>query len=238
MYKGGRHRFSVTHRQCVKRRSLEADENQAVTLRRIFDRYAAGDSLKRISIDLNNEGIASPQPQKGRVSQSWCPSSIRHILYNERYRCVMVWGKTVKVRSHETGKGIYRRKPANEWWRTDVPEQRIVSDGLWNRVRDCLKVIHRLYASENGGRPRGGRAAGSPYLFMGLLECSLCHGSITIVSGHWKKRQDSRYGCSMHAYRGEMVCTNGLLIARGALEKQLLAGLQARVLDPDCRLHA
>jgi site-specific DNA recombinase len=212
---------------------LEVDPNQAATVRRIFERYAAGDSMKRIAIHLNGEGIASPLPQKGRVSQSWCPSSIRHILYNERYRGAMLWGKTAKVRSHETGKRIYRRKPASEWRRTDVPEQRIVSDGLWDKVRDRLKVIHRLYSTENGGRPRGGRAAGSPYLFTGLLECSLCQGSITIVSGHWKKRQDSRYGCSMHAYRGDNVCRNNLLISRSTLEKQLLAGLQATVLHPD-----
>src|SRR6266481_5913526 len=100
-------------------------------------------------------------------------------------------------------------------------------------VRERLKVIHRLYGTENGGRPRGGRAAGSPHLFTGLLECSLCHGSVTIVSGLWKKRDDARYGCSMHANRGGRVCINSLLVGRGALEGQLLAGLQERVLNPD-----
>jgi hypothetical protein len=80
---------------------------------------------------------------------------------------------------------------------------------------------------------RGGRAAGSSNLFTGLLKCSVCDGSITIVSGQWKKRADSRYGCSMHAYRGDRVCTNSLLIARSTLEGQLLAGLQAKVLHPD-----
>jgi site-specific DNA recombinase len=46
-------------------------------------------------------------------------------------------------------------------------------------------------------------------------------------------RTDSRYGCSMHAYRGDKVCTNNLLISRRALEERLLAGLQAKVLHPD-----
>jgi DNA invertase Pin-like site-specific DNA recombinase len=49
---------------------LEVDPKQAAVVRRIFQRYAAGDSMKRIAIDLNDEGILSPQPQKGRVSQS------------------------------------------------------------------------------------------------------------------------------------------------------------------------
>jgi hypothetical protein len=37
----------------------------------------------------------------------------------------------------------------------------------------------------------------------------------------------------MHAYRGDRVCKNNLLIARSALEKQLVAGLRATVLHPD-----
>jgi len=111
---------------------LEVDPNQAATVRRIFESYAAGDSMKRIAMDLNGEGIASPQPQKGRVSQSWCPSSIQHILHNERYRGVVIWGKTFKLRSQETGKRIYRRKA----------QRRVAPDGRSrsaNRFRQTLE---------------------------------------------------------------------------------------------------
>ena len=212
---------------------LAVDPNQAATIRGVFERYAAGDSMKRIAIDLNDEGILSPQPQKGRVSRSWCPSSVRHILHNERYRGLVIWGKTQKVRSQETGKRIYRRKPPGEWRRREIPEQRIVSEELWASVRRRMRVVEQLCDCGPGKRPRRGRSAGSAYLFTGLLECSVCHGSVTIVSGQWRKRNDSRYGCSMHAYRGNRVCTNNLLIARMALEEQLLAGLQAKVLHPD-----
>jgi site-specific DNA recombinase len=221
---------------------LEVDENQVATVRRIFERYAAGDSLKRIAIDLNTEGVASPQPQKGRVSRSWCPSSIRHILHNERYRGLVIWGKTFKLRSQETGKRIYRRKPAGEWRRTEVPAQRIVSDELWNAVRERMRTVNELYALE-ARRPGilRARAATSPYLFSGLLKCSLCGASITIVSGCSRKRQDVRYGCSMHYNRGRGACPNTLLIARRTLEEQLLAGLQSRILNSDVMeytLHA
>jgi site-specific DNA recombinase len=207
---------------------LAVDPDQAVTVRRIFERYSAGDSLKRIAIDLNEEGILSPQPQKGRVSRSWCPSSVRTILHNERYRGVVLWGKTQKVRSRETGKRIYRRKPPNEWRRRESPEQRIVSEELWGATRRRIQTVQQLYECGPGQRPRRARAA-----FTGLFECSLCRGSVTIVSGQWRKREDSRYGCSMHAYRGDRICKNNLLIARRALETQLLAGLQTKVLHRD-----
>jgi hypothetical protein len=62
---------------------------------------------------------------------------------------------------------------------------------------------------------------------------SLCGASITIVSGCSRKRKDVRYGCSMHYNRGRGACSNNLLIARRELERQLLAGLQEKALNPD-----
>jgi site-specific DNA recombinase len=139
-----------------------------------------------------------------------------------------------KLRSQETGKRIYRRKPATEWRRTEIPEQRIISDELWNAAQQRMQIVNELYALE-ARRPGilRARAATSPYIFSGLLKCSLCGASITIVSGRSRKRQDVRYGCSLHYHRGRDVCPNTLLIARRALEEQLLAGLRAKVLHPD-----
>jgi len=179
---------------------LEVDSAQAATIRRIFERYAKGDSMKRIAIALNDAGILSPQPQKGRVSRSWCPSSVRHILLNERYRGTVTWGRTAKVRSPETGKRIYRRRPETEWRKKEIPEQRIVSDDLWNSVQERFRVI-RAMNGELGERIKSGRVLASSYLFTGLLECSECRGSITVVSGANRRRPYRRYGCPMHAHR-------------------------------------
>ena len=44
--------------------TLAVDTDQAATVRRIFERYAGGDSLKRIAIDLNDAGILSPQRKR------------------------------------------------------------------------------------------------------------------------------------------------------------------------------
>jgi len=49
----------------------------------MFERYAGGDSMKRVAKDRNRDGISSPQPQKGRVARSWAQWSVRHILRNE-----------------------------------------------------------------------------------------------------------------------------------------------------------
>jgi site-specific DNA recombinase len=223
-------KFDSYGRPAIEGVRLQVDPKQASTIRRIFQRYAAGHSMKRIAIELNRDGFSSPQPRDGRP-QSWAQSSVRHILLNERYRGIVVWGKTKKIRSPETGKRIYQRKPESEWRRREIPEQRIVSEELWKRTHDRLSLVRELYGVREG--KRRGRAAASPYLFTGLLECAECGGSITIVSGHCEKRADSRYGCSKHAQRGDAECKNNLLIGRRDLECQLLAGLQARVLHPE-----
>jgi hypothetical protein len=146
---------------------------------------------------------------------------------------MVIWAKTRKLRSPLTGKRIYRRRPQSAWRQREIPEKRIVPADLWEATRRRMQIVEKLYDCGSGKRPRLGRAAGSPYLFTGLLQCADCRGSITIVSGQSKTRSDSRYGCAMHAYRGDRVCKNNLLIARSALEKQLLAGLQEKVLHPD-----
>jgi hypothetical protein len=119
---------------------LEVDPDQARAVQRIFDCYSIGHSLKRIARDLNEDRVRSPQPQKGRIAQSWCPSSVRHILHNERYRGVIFWGKMQKVRS-ESGKRINRRKPKSEWRRKEIPAQRIISDELWTAVQQRMQAV-------------------------------------------------------------------------------------------------
>src|SRR5579859_2339960 len=221
-------------RPVVRGVRLEVDPAQAKTVLRIFERYTQGHSLKKIAQDLNAEAVLSPRPQRGRIQRSWCPSSVRTILYNERYRGHVVWGKTKKIRSPKTGKRIYERLPKTDWKVREIPEQRIVSDELWKAVCERRRLVHQLY-SVDSARPgiMRARAVGSPYIFSGLLQCAECGASITVVSGCWAKRQDVRYGCSLHYNRGRGACKNNLLISRRDLERQLLAGLQARVLHPD-----
>ena len=91
-----------------------------------------------------------------------------------------------------------------------------------------IRVIRKM----SDGRTKSGRVLASPYLFTGLLECSECQGNITVVSGARKGRAYRRYGCSMHAHRGNKVCTNSLLVPQPVLETQLLAGLQVSVFNP------
>ncbi len=209
---------------------LEIDEEQASIVRRVFESYASGHSLAVISKTLNEEGVQAPQPPRTRQIRAWCPSSIREMLRNERYRGVFVWNRTRKERNPETGRKISRPRPASEWMRVDVPEWRIVSEELWEAVQRQIELVNKRFGSYTavGGQTRTERSR--QYLFSGFLACGLCGSNIVIVSGNGK-RGYVKYGCPAHRYRG--VCANAITIRQDRLEDQLVDGLIQKVLRPD-----
>jgi site-specific DNA recombinase len=208
---------------------LQVDGIQAKAIRRIFSLYASGLSIKATTKKMNADKIASPTPRAGR-QHSWAPSSIRGILQNERYRGVVFWAKTKKLRNPQTGKKIQR--PTEKSIRVEMPEQRIVSDKLWQAVQERLAFVNRKWGAQG---QKGGfmniSGASSPYIFSGLLKCGLCGHNITLVSGTGSRRRTARYGCPFYSGRG--TCKNSRLVARDTLEKELLRKLQHDVLSPE-----
>jgi site-specific DNA recombinase len=213
---------------------LQVDPEQAKAIRTIFTLYASGLSLKATTKKMNADKIASPTPRAGR-EHSWSPSSIRGILANERYRGVLTWAKTKKVRNPKTGKKVQRISEKSI--RVEMPEQRIVSEKLWLAVQERLAYVKRVWASQVRKGPEGEvlkgfmnvSAASSPYIFSGLLRCGLCGHNFTLVSGTGSRRRTSRYGCPFYESRG--TCKNSRLVGRDVLEKELLAKLQRDVLS-------
>jgi site-specific DNA recombinase len=212
---------------------LEVNEEQAAIVRRIFGLYSRGCGLKQIAKLLNDEHVPSPQPQAGRISQSWCPSSLRVILHNDRYRGVVIWGKTKKVRSADNGKKLARPRAESEWVKQEIPEQRIVSEEMWAAVGERMALLQKVYGRNDRTGLMRATAVRSPYMFSGLMKCRVCGANITVVSGRWLKRQDVVYGCPLNANRGSAVCSNNVRIRRNVLETQMLAGLQEKVLHPE-----
>ncbi len=208
---------------------LEVNGADAETVRRIFRTYAGGYSLKRIAHELNKEGVRSPEPQNGRVSRSWCVSSIRHILHNRRYTGKLIWNTKRKVRVPGTGRRVYRRRPESDWVTVDAPHLRIVPEELFASVECRMEAVKQLWGRGDGnpGLARGQQR--QVYLFSGLLKCAECGGSIVLVSGRGRNARD-KYGCALHHQRGPTVCSNSLTIRRDDLEQRLLNGLQKAVL--------
>jgi site-specific DNA recombinase len=114
---------------------LEVEPEQAAVIKRIFTDYAAGDSIKTIAKRLNAEHVPSPWPYRGQRHPSWAPSALSVMLHNDRYRGVVVWNRTRKVRDPRNGRRVQRKRPKSEWVVSQAPHLQIVSDDLCRRSR-------------------------------------------------------------------------------------------------------
>ncbi|MCL2659774.1 MAG: recombinase family protein [Acidobacteriaceae bacterium] len=210
-------------------KQLVVNETEAVVVRRIFEMSSDGKSVKAIARTLNSECVPAPRPRLGRShATTWSSGCIRKMLHREMYMGKVVWNTSRTVKAPGTNKRVRRARPESEWRIVPRPELRIVTDEVWTKVQDRLKQIVASCTGKKGLVPR---SVTSPYLLSGILKCSVCGGSLSIVSGDRSYGHHAQYGCSQHFYRG--TCRNGLLIRRDWLEKDILSELQGEVLTPE-----
>ena len=158
---------------------------EAQVVRSIFGMYADGQGMKTIARTMNGDpayrelsiqyvaGEMPLPPRKG--SGSWAPSSIREMLYRERYLGKVPFGEHRKV----LRAGSRSREKQDHYLLVDRPDLRIVDQSLWDQVQGRLRGRRQAYLAATGGehhgRPESGRV--SRYLLSGLMRCD-CGGSM------------------------------------------------------------
>ncbi|WP_245752717.1 recombinase family protein [Poseidonocella pacifica] len=163
----------------------EIVENEAATVRRIFEGYAAGLSARALAAELNTEGICSPA--NGKNAGTWGPSTISGnwkrgtgILNNEAYIGLLVWNRQRFVKDPATGKRQARLNPPEKWVIRQVEHLRIIDDDLWQLVKDRQGAIREEMnpAGVQDGGLRPERARRPTYLLSGLIKCGCCGGHL------------------------------------------------------------
>ena len=200
------------------------NEGETKIVRSIFREFVGGISPTAIAKSLNAQGIPGPR------GKDWGPSTIygnwrrgTGILNNELYIGRLVWNRQHFVKDPATGRRQARPNPESEWIIEEVPELRIVSQDLWDAVKERQEKTRRTVTADRARGIRSERARRPVYLFSGLLKCGQCGGSYTLVSG-------TNYGCANRKTRG--TCDNGLSIKRTELEETILSGLKDELMDP------
>ena len=184
---------------------LLVDEYAAEVVRRIFDMRIQGFGFARIAAALNNEGILSPRTYAymlagtDKPAKVWASCVVKDILINEAYIGHAVKFKTGYL-SYKNRYVVY--KPEDEWIRCENVYTPIVSQEVWDAVRQ-LDDTNRKAAVTT-----------SDYsLFYKLLRCADCGGSMihkkststSRVTG--EKRIGHAYICTKHHNSGGSVCT-------------------------------
>jgi DNA invertase Pin-like site-specific DNA recombinase len=195
---------------------------------RIMEMRASGLSFARIAKILKAEGVPAPQRKyKGKILNYWLPSTIKQITNNELYRGVRHWNRTQKVLNPANGKKNKRVRQQSEWVRVPVPDLRIVSDELWERVQQVNQQMKdKLYGRRLGGLNR--TAQSRTYLFSNIMNCGLCGGKFSVIIGG--EASKVRYGCKNQRFRD--TCSNRFTIKWQPLEQQLIAAISKNLLDP------
>ena len=213
--------YDVDPREAGLRRINEAE---AETVRRIFRKFAAGESPRAIAKALNAEGVPGPD------GRQWRDTTIRGqidrgtgLLNNTLYVGRLEWNRTAYVKDPRTGKRVARIKGKDKREITEVPDLRIVDDELWNAVKRRQAAVRFEIGRDEHGNALN-RAHRRKFLLSELLVCGECGGGYTIVG-------KDRYGCAGRRAKG--TCSNTQTITRQAIEARVLHGLKEKLFAPD-----
>ena len=135
--------------------------NEAKIVSIIFNMYANGNSYKEIANILNAEGYRT------KTGKKFNKNSFYDILRNEKYKGIYVFNKTAKQlpgskRTHR------KHKKESEIIRIDGGMPRIVSDELWDKVRDRMLGNKKIFNNNSKSK--------EVYLLSGLIQCGECGG--------------------------------------------------------------
>ncbi len=156
-------------------------EGEAPIIRRIFEESRDGRSLATIAHGLNRDGIPSPRVGTRHTAFGWGASTIRAILYNERYAGVWRFKERQWVKVPGTNRRVPRPRAAAEVIVQPRPELAIIDASLWDAVQARLAATKAKYAQ---GGPKGGLTfKRAPYLLSGLLVCARCASPMTMHGG-------------------------------------------------------
>jgi site-specific DNA recombinase len=161
-------------------------ENEAATVRRIYEWCADGVPIREIVRRLNAEGIPSPGARVAGKSGKWATSGLHRILRDETYKgdATAFRFKTSKVPGERSRRAVLL--PYEQ--RIKLPEgvtPAIVTPELWDVVQ------HRL-ATNKGAQTRNVR---EPRLLRGVVNCERCGNPMVVehVKGHVYYRCGSRH---------------------------------------------
>ncbi len=196
------------------------NEDEAATIRLIFQMKLAGKSLTSIVDELNNQG------RRTKAGKPFGKNSIDAILRNERYSGTYVFNETPKKVAGRRNNRV--KNPEDKIIRIEGAIPAIVSPEDWQAVKEMME------ARKTGPREKGNTI----YILTGILKCGQC-GSAMVGKSSTKKSNGETlhyhyYECSRYLRNKD--CTNTRRYPKEKVEHAILAKIEEKVLRPDDRV--
>lgn len=173
------------------RHRLAPDEATAPVVERIFRRAAAGDSSRKIALDLNADGVIPPLKYRvlyrddfseegaARASDVWNYTTVKRILKNPVYLGHTLLGRSKKV-SVKSKKKV--AVPRDSWTVTEDTHPPLVDEALFRRAQENLGRGSRDYRAYDHVRKS---------IFGGVAVCGKCGHALcscgTVYKGEREK---------------------------------------------------
>ena len=173
------------------RHRLAPDEATAPAVERIFRRAAAGDSSRKIALDLNADGVIPPLKYRvlyrdefseegaARASDVWNYTTVKRILKNPVYLGHTLLGRSKKVSVKSKKKVVV---PRDSWAVTENTHPPLVDKALFQRAQENLGRGSRDYRAYDQVRKS---------IFGGVAVCAKCGHALcscgTVYKGEREK---------------------------------------------------
>ncbi|MGC1729242.1 MAG: recombinase zinc beta ribbon domain-containing protein, partial [Steroidobacteraceae bacterium] len=172
-----------------------------------------------------------------RADGKWLASAIHGdqtrgtgILNNRRYTGVVTWGRSKWTRGAADSSKRRQRQLEKAAVERVEDRLRIISDELWQRVKERQSARTALVGETIKGALRKSRPGAARSLLSGLLVCGTCGGKM------WGTGSGRRhYVCGSHHDGGDGACENGLRVSQQLAEdlivEEVLALIEAGKVD-------
>lgn len=197
----------------------EIDEEQAETVKIIYDRFLAGDSLKQIAEKLQNEKRLSPSGKS-----EWSTATIRSILSNEKYKGDAIINKTFTVDC--LTKEIRKNNGERPKYYVENNHPAIIDAETFGRVQEELARRNgKKKVKEIGTKTEQGKYS-SKYALTELLICGECHTPYRRCT--WTAHGEKRivWRCVKRLDYGKKYCHNSPTLEENRIQAAIVNAKQ------------
>lgn len=206
----------------LKDKNLFIQEEEAEVIRIIYDKFANTEmGYGGVAQYLNLQGIKKIQRQNGKLSE-WSGHLVRQILDNPVYCGKIAFGRRAKEKVKGT-KNQYRQAWQEEYIVADGKHEAIISEELWNKVRE-KRIETGIKQPSKVGKDRS-------HLLTGLLRCPVCGGPMYTNKHAWTNKDGTYkevyyYVCSRNRMVRGKSCTYKAMLKKTEIEPLVIASIK------------
>ncbi|QJC21946.1 recombinase family protein [Arcanobacterium buesumense] len=137
--------------------NIQIDEDQAITVRRIYAEFLSGKTPSAIATSLTRLGMPTP-----RGKTRWCASTVRSILRNEKYKGDALLQKTITL--DFLSKTVKKNEGEVTQYYVTGHHPPIIDPDVWDRVQTQFTQRSIAYSNPH-------------HVFSSKIRCGQCQGS-------------------------------------------------------------